>query len=183
MEIPAGESRPRLSPQLQDQLDRFLHLPDARRRPRRELPAILLVFILEKAGADAERQSSPADQIDARRDLGEMRRIAVTVTARLLDTRRRQMKKLLLATVATLAFSAGAAAVCSATPARPAVGPSFNCAAPAVATQPLAQLICSSDRIARADLSYVIAYMALRQISNDADRATRGYYCGRAARP
>jgi len=38
----------------------------------------LLVFILEKAGADAERQSSPADQIDARRDLGEMRRIAIT---------------------------------------------------------------------------------------------------------
>src|SRR5580704_13256372 len=78
MEIPAVESRPRLGPQLQDQLDRFLHLPDSRRRPRWERPAILLVFILEKAGADAERQSSPADQIDARRDLGEMRRIAIT---------------------------------------------------------------------------------------------------------
>src|SRR5260370_26982116 len=78
MEIPAVERRPRLGPHLQDQLDRFLHLSDARRRLRRKLPAILLVFILEKAGADAERQSSPADQIDARRDLGEMRRIAVT---------------------------------------------------------------------------------------------------------
>jgi hypothetical protein len=78
VEIPAVESRPRLGPHLQDQLDRFLHLPDARRRPRRELPAILLVFILEKAGADAERQSSRADQIDARRDLGEMGRIAIT---------------------------------------------------------------------------------------------------------
>jgi len=77
MEIPAVEGRPRPGPHLQDQLDRFLHLPDARRRPRRELPAILLIFILEKAGADAERQPSPADQIDARRDLGEMRRIAI----------------------------------------------------------------------------------------------------------
>jgi len=61
-----------------DEPDRFLHLPDAGRRLCRELPAVLLVFILEKAGADAERQSSPADQIDARRDLGEMRGIAIT---------------------------------------------------------------------------------------------------------
>ncbi len=45
---------------------------------RRELPAVLPVFILEKAGSDAERQSSSADQIDTRRDLGEMRGIAVT---------------------------------------------------------------------------------------------------------
>jgi hypothetical protein len=78
VEIPAVESRPRLGPHLQDQLDRFLHLPDARRRPRRELPAILPVFILEKTGADPKRQSSPADQIDACRDLGEMRGIAIT---------------------------------------------------------------------------------------------------------
>src|SRR5438309_9395731 len=77
VEIPAMEGGTWLGPHLQDQLDRFLHLPDAGRRKRRELPAILLVFILEKAGADAERQSSPADQIDARRDLGEMRRIAM----------------------------------------------------------------------------------------------------------
>ena len=61
-----------------DEPDRFLHLPDAGRRRCRELPAVLLVFILEKAGADAERQSSPADQIDARRDLGEMRGISIT---------------------------------------------------------------------------------------------------------
>src|SRR5437764_13210020 len=43
----------------------FLHLPDARRRLRRELPAVLPVFILEKAGADTECQSSAADHIDA----------------------------------------------------------------------------------------------------------------------
>jgi hypothetical protein len=36
----------------------------------------LLVFILEKAGADAERQPSPADQIDARRDLAPLARCA-----------------------------------------------------------------------------------------------------------
>src|SRR5207244_3936574 len=78
VEIPAVERRPWLGPHLQDQLDRFLHLPDPGRRLQRELPAVLPVFILEKAGSDAERQSSPADQIDARRDLGEMRRIAIT---------------------------------------------------------------------------------------------------------
>jgi len=38
----------------------------------------LPVFSLEEAGSDAERQSSPADQIDARRDLREMRGIAIT---------------------------------------------------------------------------------------------------------
>src|SRR6266849_8751987 len=78
MEIPAVEGRPWLGPHLQDQLDRFLHLSDARRRPREELPAVLLVFILEKAGPDAERQPSPTDQIDAPRDLGEMRGISIT---------------------------------------------------------------------------------------------------------
>jgi hypothetical protein len=78
VEIPAVEGRTWLGPHPQDQLDRFLHLPDAGRRLRRELPAVLPVFILEKAGTDAERQSSPADQIDARRDLGEMRGIAIT---------------------------------------------------------------------------------------------------------
>jgi hypothetical protein len=36
------------------------------------------VFILEKAGTDAERQPCPADQIDSGRDLGEMRGIAIT---------------------------------------------------------------------------------------------------------
>jgi len=49
VEIPAVEGRSRLGPHLQDQLDRFLHLPDAGRRPRWELPAVLPVFILEKA--------------------------------------------------------------------------------------------------------------------------------------
>ena len=78
VEIPSMECRPRLSPHLQDQLDRFLHLPDSCRRLRRELPAILPIFILEKTGADAERQPAPADQVDARRDLGEMRGIAIT---------------------------------------------------------------------------------------------------------
>jgi S1-C subfamily serine protease len=81
------------------------------------------------------------------------------------------MKKLLLASAATVAFGVGTAAAGTATASRPAVGPSFNCAAAAVANQPLAQLICSSDRIARAELGYVIAYMALRQISNDAEQA------------
>jgi hypothetical protein len=78
VEIPAVEGRTWLGPHLQDRLDRFLHLPDADRRRRREFPAVLLVFVLEKAGTDAERQSSPADQIDARRDFGEMRGIAIT---------------------------------------------------------------------------------------------------------
>src|SRR2546426_10536313 len=78
VEIPAVEGRTWLGPHLENEPDRFLHLPDAGRRLRRELPAVLLVFILEKAGTDAERQSSPADQIDARRDLGEMRGIAIT---------------------------------------------------------------------------------------------------------
>src|SRR5205823_63165 len=78
VEIPAVEGRAWLGPHLENELDRFLHLPDAGCRLRRELPAVLLVFILEKAGTDAERQPSPADQIDARRDLGEMRGIAIT---------------------------------------------------------------------------------------------------------
>src|SRR5215831_13886654 len=50
VEIPTVEGRPRLGPHLQDQLDRFLHLPDAGRRLPRELPAVLLVFLLEEAG-------------------------------------------------------------------------------------------------------------------------------------
>src|SRR2546428_9268757 len=46
--------------------------------PRAWLISVLPVFILEKPGSDAERQSSPAYQIDARRNLGEMRGIAIT---------------------------------------------------------------------------------------------------------
>src|SRR5207245_9601455 len=41
-------------------------------------PFVFAILVLEKAGSEAERQSSPADQIDARRDLGEMRGIAIT---------------------------------------------------------------------------------------------------------
>jgi hypothetical protein len=43
------------------------------------------------------------------------------------------------------------------------VGPSFNCAASAVANQPLAQIVCYSDDLARLDLSYLMAYMAAWQ--------------------
>jgi hypothetical protein len=45
------------------------------------------------------------------------------------------MKKLLLASAATVAFSVSAVAAGPATVTRPAVGPSFYCAAPAVANQ------------------------------------------------
>ena len=78
MKIPTVESRARLGPHLQDQLDRFLHLPDTGRRLRWEWPVILPIFILEEAGADAERQPAAADQIDGRGDLGEMGGIAIT---------------------------------------------------------------------------------------------------------
>jgi peptidoglycan hydrolase-like protein with peptidoglycan-binding domain len=44
--------------------------------------------------------------------------------------------------------------------------------APAVQKQPLAQLICASPAVSRAELSYVIAYSALRQTSTDTERAT-----------
>ena len=53
-----------------------------------------------------------------------------------------------------------------------AVGPSYNCRAPAVQKQPLAQLICASPAVSKAELNYVIAYSALRQTSADAGRAT-----------
>jgi peptidoglycan hydrolase-like protein with peptidoglycan-binding domain len=50
------------------------------------------------------------------------------------------------------------------------IGPSFECAGSGVANQPLAQIICSSDELARLDLSYVIAYQALRQTLDDKGR-------------
>src|SRR5207237_10892556 len=78
VEIPAVERRPWLGPHLQDQLDRFLHLPDAGRRKRRELPAVLLVCSIEKASTDTELQSSPADQIDSRNDFVEISSIAIS---------------------------------------------------------------------------------------------------------
>lgn len=40
------------------------------------------------------------------------------------------------------------------------VGPSFDCSAPRVAQQPLAQIICNNDELRRVDLQYVIAYQA-----------------------
>lgn len=42
------------------------------------------------------------------------------------------------------------------------VGPSFECGA-SVVNQPLAQIVCADGELARLDLSYVIAYVALRE--------------------
>jgi S1-C subfamily serine protease len=50
------------------------------------------------------------------------------------------------------------------------VGPSFDCGAKPVATQPLAQMICKSRELAYTELSYVIAYQALREASTPAER-------------
>ena len=77
MKIPAVKCRPLFGPHCDDQPDGFRHLPDAYRRTGGKLPAILTVFGLEIAGADAAGQPSPAVQIDAGGDLGEMRRIAI----------------------------------------------------------------------------------------------------------
>src|SRR3954470_9060119 len=52
-EIAAVKSGTWLAPHQEDQSDGLFHLTDARRRPRRKLPAILLVFSLEPAGANA----------------------------------------------------------------------------------------------------------------------------------
>ena len=49
------------------------------------------------------------------------------------------------------------------------VGPSFECGAN-VANQPLAQIMCASDELARLDLSYVIAYQALRESTDGQGR-------------
>lgn len=51
-----------------------------------------------------------------------------------------------------------------------AVGPSFDCGAKAVGTQPLAQMICNSGELAYWELSYVIAYQALREASSPEQR-------------
>jgi hypothetical protein len=48
------------------------------------------------------------------------------------------------------------------------IGPSFDCSK---ATQPLAQMICRSPNLARADLEFVQAYQALRQQIGDAGQA------------
>jgi len=50
------------------------------------------------------------------------------------------------------------------------IGPSFDCSAKPVATQPLAQMICRNRTLAYVELSYVIAYQALREASTPAMR-------------
>jgi peptidoglycan hydrolase-like protein with peptidoglycan-binding domain len=50
------------------------------------------------------------------------------------------------------------------------VGPSFDCSSAPVAQQPLAQIICSNDGLARTDLSYVNVYSALRETLSDTGR-------------
>lgn len=59
----------------------------------------------------------------------------------------------------------------AATPsARPVIGPSFDCGGKAAATQPLAQIICNSSELAYWELSYVIAYQALREAASPEER-------------
>lgn len=50
------------------------------------------------------------------------------------------------------------------------IGPSFQCDAPSVASQPLAQIICSSSELASDEMRYVIAYQALRHSLDDAGK-------------
>ena len=57
-------------------------------------------------------------------------------------------------------------------PAQTRVGPSFDCASAGVANQPLAQIICSNDALARTDLSYVNVYLALRETLGEVGRGT-----------
>ena len=44
---------------------------------------------------------------------------------------------------------------------QPRIGPSYDCGMPAVRQQPLAQVICSDDKLRRLDLMYVNVYAAL----------------------
>lgn len=46
-------------------------------------------------------------------------------------------------------------------------GPSFSCTLGAVQSQPLAQIVCSNDMLADLELSYVIAYQAMRHVADD----------------
>ena len=50
------------------------------------------------------------------------------------------------------------------------IGPSYDCGTKAVATQPLAQLICANRELAYWELSYVIAYQALKEAANSNER-------------
>ncbi len=77
VKISPVEGRSPFHPQRQDEADGLLHLPDTDRGARREFPPILAVLRLKIAGADTERQPSPAHEIDAGGDLGQMRGIAV----------------------------------------------------------------------------------------------------------
>lgn len=51
-----------------------------------------------------------------------------------------------------------------------ALGPSFDCSSAATAQQPLALIICANPPLARAELSYVVAYQALRHSLSARDR-------------
>lgn len=66
------------------------------------------------------------------------------------------------------AGTASAAPPAHATPATPtaAYGPSFDCTSKAATTQALAQAICRNKELAYWELSYVIAYQALREASS-----------------
>lgn len=48
------------------------------------------------------------------------------------------------------------------------IGPSFNCSSPAVANQPVAQVICVSDELAYLDLAYVVVHQALSHSLDEA---------------
>jgi hypothetical protein len=52
------------------------------------------------------------------------------------------------------------------------MGPSFDCGTKAVSEQPLAQMICASRELAYRELSYVIAYQALKEASSPDQRKT-----------
>jgi peptidoglycan hydrolase-like protein with peptidoglycan-binding domain len=52
------------------------------------------------------------------------------------------------------------------------IGPSFDCGTKAVSEQPLAQMICASRELAYRELSYVIAYQALKEPSSADQRKT-----------
>jgi S1-C subfamily serine protease len=69
---------------------------------------------------------------------------------------------------------ATASASAPATPATPtaAYGPSFDCTSKAASTQALAQAICRNKELAYWELSYVIAYQALRESSSPEVRKT-----------
>jgi S1-C subfamily serine protease len=57
-----------------------------------------------------------------------------------------------------------------ATPSSGQIGPSFDCGTKAVASQPLAQLICASRELSYWELSYVIAYQAMKEAATPSER-------------